>query len=264
MKKIILLLILNFSFLSIAQEKYKYAIVPVKFSFLKKENQHNLNTISKKMMESYGLETYFENQLPNNFNTCEAILIDLEENNSMFATKLFIIFKDCKNQVIFKSDEGTSREKDFKTAYNEALRNASKSIEKFDFINKNNLKNSFVVVKEKLEPKSENTENVKFVPVKKTEIKVTDDYKTSTTNIIGNKKSNSETKETMKLQNTSNGYFLLNQNNENELQLFKTSNPSIFIAKSKDYQGVANISFKTCTVEYYQNEQLIQKTYTIE
>jgi hypothetical protein len=263
MKKIILLLILNFSFLTIGQEKFKYAIVPVKFSILKKENQHNVNTISKKMMESYGLETYFENQLPNNFNTCEAILIDLEENNSMFATKLTIVFKDCKNQVIFKSEEGMSREKDFKTAYNEALRNASKSIEKYDFINKNNSKNGFVVVKENIEPKSDNVEEVKLVPFKKTE--TINEYKTSsTTNTIGNKKSNSETKETMKLQKTSNGYFLINQNNENELQLFKTSNPSVFIAKGIDYQGVANISFKTCTVEFYQNDQLIQKTYTIE
>lgn len=256
---------LNFSIKTIAQEKYKYAIVPVKFSILKKENQHNINTISKKMMESYGLEIFFENQLPSNFNTCEAILIDLEENNSMFATKLTIVFKDCKNQVIFKSEEGISREKDFNKAYNEALRYAAKSIEKYDFINKNNSKKGLVIVKENIEPKSENVEDLKFVPFKKTDTEVANENKNSSiTKIIVNKESNIETKETMKLQNTSNGYFLINQNNENELQLFKTSNPSVFIAKGKDYQGVANISFKTCTVEYYQNNQLIQKTYTIE
>jgi hypothetical protein len=246
MKKIIFILILNFSLISIAQEKYKYAIIPIKFTILKKENQYNLNTISKKMLESYGLETYFENQLPNNINTCETLKIDIEEDSSIFATKLFIIFKDCRNQVIFKSDEGKSREKELKFSYNEAFRNASKSIEKFDFLNKNNSKSNFKI----------SESNIKLI--KETKNEVLNDL-----DIITNIKTNIVIKD-MKLQNTNNGYYLINNYNEKILQLFKTSNPSVFIVKNNDYHGVANISFKTCKVEYYINEELNQITYSIE
>ncbi|MFY7810968.1 MAG: hypothetical protein ACOVQ2_04475 [Flavobacterium sp.] len=251
MKKIILLFILTISLNTFAQNKYKYAIIPLKYSIFKIENQYNINTNSKKMMESYGLETYFENQFPDHYNTCEAIKLDLEENNSMFTTKIKIVFKDCKNQIIYKSDEGISKEKEFKIAYNEALRNASRTIEKFDFILKNKNNES--------ELKNGNKEDIKIYSIKKPEV----NHSTIPTKESEINK-NIPTKDVLKFQYTSNGYYLLNNNQEKVLQLFKTSNPSIFIAKNNEYQGVASISLNTCTVEYYQNDQLISKTYHIE
>jgi hypothetical protein len=239
MKKSILFLALLFTTISLAQEKYKYAIIPNKFSILKSDNQYNLNVISKKMLESHGLITYFENEIPDNFNTCEALFLDLSQDNNMFSTKLFIDLKDCRNTIIFKSDAGISREKDYKKSYNDALREASKSLQNFDFLNKIKTQKSEIA---KIEPQ-------------KTEISKPENPK-----ITNNQNSN-----VYKLEKNTNGYQLLNQNNDVIAQLLKTSNPSIFIIKTIDYQGIANVSFKNCRVEYYNfNMQLIEKNYTLE
>ena len=40
---------------------------------------------------------------------------------------------NCKNQVVFKSDIGMSREKDFKTAYHQALRAAFSSVSEANY-----------------------------------------------------------------------------------------------------------------------------------
>ncbi|MGY0038712.1 hypothetical protein [Pedobacter sp. NJ-S-72] len=46
----------------------------------------------------------------------------------MFTTNLTLLLKDCKGNIIFKSKEGKSREKEFKTSYNLALRDAFTSL----------------------------------------------------------------------------------------------------------------------------------------
>ena len=48
--------------------------------------------------------------------------VNVEKIKSFLKTKLQVQFKNCKNQIIFKSEIGVSNEKDFKTAFHEALR----------------------------------------------------------------------------------------------------------------------------------------------
>jgi hypothetical protein len=126
MKKYIVLFLL-FSAVGFAQNlnEYKYAMVPAKFSFLKDDNQYNLNLLTKMYLQKYGFETYYDNETyPTDFaaTNCNKIFIDILNNSNMFTTKLKVVVKDCKNNVLYTSDEGTSREKEYKLAYNEALR----------------------------------------------------------------------------------------------------------------------------------------------
>lgn len=74
---------------------------------------------------------YYDNDTMSNEianNNCNKIYINVLENNSVFQTKLSIEIKDCKNQVLLTSTEGKSREKEFRVAYNNALRDAANSI----------------------------------------------------------------------------------------------------------------------------------------
>ena len=128
MKKYLVLFLLS-SFVGIAQNlnEYKYAILPSKFAFSKEENAHNLNAISKMYLQKYGFETYFHNEAaPDEFilSYCNKIFVDVTENSSIFITKLKITIKDCKGTILATSEQGTSKEKEYRVAYNEALRMA--------------------------------------------------------------------------------------------------------------------------------------------
>lgn len=120
------LLICSFGFAQNFNE-YKYAMVPSKFSFLKEENAHNLNVLTKMYLQKYGFETYFNNEeAPDEFiqSNCNKIFVDVAESSNIFITKLKVTIKDCKGAVLATSDIGTSKEKEYRVAYNEALRMA--------------------------------------------------------------------------------------------------------------------------------------------
>ena len=128
MKKFLILFLL-FTAVGFAQNLngYQYAMVPAKFTFLKEENMYNLNLLTKMYLQKYGFETYYSNETaPDEFvnSNCNKIYIDVLENNNMFITKLKVVIKDCKGTVLATSEEGTSRDKEYRVAYNEALRMA--------------------------------------------------------------------------------------------------------------------------------------------
>ncbi len=140
MKKILLLLALTLSGICFAQNEevnnYKYVIVPEKFEFLKEPNKYNLNALTKMVFEKYGFVTFFTNdKLPDELalNKCLALYGDLLNDSGMLNTKLSIVLKDCSGKVIFTSDAGKSKEKDYRKAYYEALREASASIASLNY-----------------------------------------------------------------------------------------------------------------------------------
>ncbi|KIO76636.1 hypothetical protein TH53_13895 [Pedobacter lusitanus] len=134
MKRYILFFLLFISVSGYAQNtinNYKYVIVPERFSFLKEDDQYRLNTLAKFLLQDKGFTAYFDNgDLPNEIanNKCNALHVEVLSKNSMFTTNLTMLLKDCKGNIIFKSKEGKSREKEFKTSYNMALRDAFTSL----------------------------------------------------------------------------------------------------------------------------------------
>ena len=121
------------SFASLAQElnSYKYVIIPEEYDFTKEPDQFQLNSLTEFLFEKYGFQAYMENEeLPEDLkrDRCNALFADVENESGLFVTKLVVVLKDCQNKKVFVSEEGRSREKDFKTAYQEALRDAFVSI----------------------------------------------------------------------------------------------------------------------------------------
>lgn len=131
MKKTILTIVLLFSVLVRAQENYKYIIVPSQFSFFKEADKYGLNSLTKSFFETEGFTVFYDSdKLPIDVLNarCNALYANVIENNKMFTTNLNIEVKDCANKTVMLSMLGSSREKDYKTAYTVALREALNSL----------------------------------------------------------------------------------------------------------------------------------------
>ena len=115
---------------------YKYIIVPNKFDFLKGKDQYQLNSLTQFLFNKYGFEAVMEgSNYPEDLikNRCLALESDVLKDSGLFKTKLKVELKDCNDKVVFTSNFGESREKDFKTAYNLALRDAFKAFEAVNY-----------------------------------------------------------------------------------------------------------------------------------
>ncbi|MDD7886421.1 hypothetical protein [Flavivirga sp. 57AJ16] len=115
---------------------YKYVIVPNKFDFLKEKDQYQLNSLAQFLFEKYGFEALMEGSTyPEDLarNRCLALRSDVIKDPGMFKTKLTVALKDCNDQLIYTSELGVSREKDYARSYAGALRAAFKSIEALNY-----------------------------------------------------------------------------------------------------------------------------------
>ncbi len=139
MKKILTtLFIFGGIFFSSAQSinEYKYIIIPESFEFLGEENKYQLNSLTKFLFEREGFNTLMRSEgKPADLkkNGCLGLNTELVNDSGLFVTKLVLKLKDCNGQVVFSSEEGRSREKEYQKAYHEALRDAFQSIVELDY-----------------------------------------------------------------------------------------------------------------------------------
>jgi hypothetical protein len=111
---------------------YKYVIVPERFSFSKENDQYGLNGTTKWMLMSKGFVVFMANEdLPQAVaaNKCSVLRAEVVERKTFLSTNLTLFLKDCQGDTIFRSKEGKSREKEWQTAYNEALKDAFASLD---------------------------------------------------------------------------------------------------------------------------------------
>ncbi|SFC82553.1 hypothetical protein [Algibacter pectinivorans] len=143
---------------------YKYVIVSNKYDFLKESDQYQLNSLTKFLFEKYGFKAIMEGaDYPDelNINRCLALFCDVVKESSMFKTRLAVTLKDCKDKLIYTSKMGESREKEYRTAYNLALRDAFKSIEALNYKYQPNETLLNIVTQPQVKP--ENTEQIQHL-----------------------------------------------------------------------------------------------------
>ncbi|WP_052158374.1 hypothetical protein [Lacinutrix jangbogonensis] len=140
MKNTVLILFTLVALTSVSAQQslndYKYIIIPKKFDFLKEADQYKINSLTKFLFEKYNFEAILEDEtFPSDYgkNNCLGLKADVLKDSNMFKTKLSVQLRNCKNELIFTSAQGESREKNYKVAYNQALRSAFKSIEKTNY-----------------------------------------------------------------------------------------------------------------------------------
>lgn len=114
---------------------YKYVQVPEKFDFLKESNQYQLNELTKFLFEKHGFKALTINdEKPADFGeACNLLHANVKEYGGLFTTILQVELRDCRSQIIYTSEEGKSKEKDYKKAYQEALRDAFSSVEALNY-----------------------------------------------------------------------------------------------------------------------------------
>lgn len=132
MKKIICTIGVFLFFLHSGQAQelgsYQYVRVPDKFEFLKEENQYQLNALTAFLFDKFNFTALYKEPDPSGVDPCEILTANVHNESGLFRTKVYVTLEDCKNQIVFTSETGVSREKDFKRSYHEALRNAFKSV----------------------------------------------------------------------------------------------------------------------------------------
>lgn len=240
MKKIILLLLLITYSFSFAQENYKYIIVPKKFEFFKNENEYNTNFMAKSFFEKEGFKVLYDTdnfpqELANN--RCLALSARAVKNSNILVTKITIELIDCYNKVVYISDQGTSREKEFQKAYTEAFRIALLSMSgKLNF-KPSGISNE-IVIATPIEMKS----TPEVAPA------VVEEATTVTTN------SNQ-----LFAIPTSTGYKLVNDKPETIFILKKTTVESVFIAQKDSKSGILVKKNSNWFFEYYLNDSLVSE-----
>jgi len=139
MKKLLTgIFLFGFVLMSSAQDlnNYKYIIVPETFSFTDGVDQYRLNSLTKFLFEKNGFNTVMKTEdkpvdLKND--PCLGLNTNITDNSNLFVTKLTLQLIDCSGNVVFETKEGSTRAKDFKTAYHEALRDAFSTVETVEY-----------------------------------------------------------------------------------------------------------------------------------
>lgn len=245
MKKYLVLLLVLTSCLGFSQSinDYKYAIVPSKFSFLKEKDQYRMNTLTKMFMEKYGFVTYFDTDvLPVEVadQNCNKVYVDVESHGSMFSTKLNVVIKDCKNNILFTS-EGKSKEKEYQIAYNQALREAF---------------NSFDAVGYKY--------NGSMTSVETVVVKTTNDGTTIKKEIIQTNANTSVSSVALFAQPIANGFQLIDSTPKVVLKIYNTSVKDTYIAEGNQGKGILYLNNGDWTFEYYVGDTLMSERFKVK
>lgn len=222
---------------------YKYVLVPEKFNFSREDNQYGLNTMAKSLLEEKGFSAYFDNsEIPKELagNRCNALSAEVVQKKGLFVTNLTLLLKDCRGNIIFKSKEGKSREKEFAASYNLALKDAFTSL--------NDVPYAYIGTTNEGPQQAVATT---AVPAPSP----------ATTTVVAEIK---EAAGTLYAQATANGYQLIDTAPKIVLTLLKTSVQDYFIADNGASHGIVLKKNGEWYFEYYKDNKLISEKLLIK
>ncbi len=236
-----MLLLLFSANLLVAQmsvNQYQYVIVPAQYGFQREADEHKLNNLTKLLFEKYGFKVFLDtDSLPEEItdSNCDKLYADVISTGNFTRTKLQVILKDCKKNKVFASTVGTSKEKEFKVAYTQALRAAFQSFDSLQYV---------------------------YTPQKKnSEIQKTDASANSTLILS---ESFDEDAAMLYAQAIVNGFQLVDANPKVVMKIYKTSNLNTFIAVKEKMQGVLLMKDNQWFFEYYENEKLVSEKINVK
>ncbi|MFC7773713.1 hypothetical protein [Flavobacterium sp. GCM10027622] len=226
MKKLLCLGLLLMSVFGMAQSTlndYNMAVIPARYNFQKEDNEYRINSTIKSFLKQKGFEVYLSNEtMPEGFMdyNCNKVFVDLKQESNMFVTKLQVEFKDCKNQVLFTTDLGESREKNYAKSYNEALLKTLKSFDnsKYKYSGKTYFDEE---AQEKL--KTREVENVSV--------------------------------EVVKTEKNESFIKVVNSSNQKELVLFKTSKLDVYLTTYNGRNGIVVSKGGSWVFEYIDGDK---------
>lgn len=240
MKFKFILALLLVSLIGFAQDinSYKAVIIPLKYDFLKIDNQYRLATLTKINLQKAGFVAFYTNEIiPEEYSDrCSLLSVDVKKESGFLVTKLSVVLNDCFGKLVYQSEIGKSKEKEFEKAYSEALNQAFQSIYALNY-------------------KYDNQGNVKRTKeVEKKPISVVETKEVS-------KEINKENLDLNVLyaQATPTGYQLVDSSPKVVFKLNKTSLSTLYTAIKGTIQGVLIQKENQWFFEYYENATLVSE-----
>ncbi len=223
---------------------YKYVVVPNRFDFLKQDDQYQTSSLTKFLFKKYGFKVYLDNEtLPDDLsrNRCLGLTGVVKDASSLFTTKTFVELRDCNNNVVFTSEEGKSKLKDYKKAYHESIRNAFNSVKNLRYKYVSSGDEEVVETKQLSAPSQVISTNVKTSSNEKV--------------INGNL-------ELLYAQPVTNGFQLIDNKPERVFIALKSELRDVFILKNKN--GIIYKVGSSWKAEYFEGEKKITKLYNVK
>jgi hypothetical protein len=251
MKSKILFLLLFVSSFGFSQSVNDYSgvIVPLRYDFLKSDNQYRMATITKANLKKAGFEAFYANEtVLNGYNDrCRMLTIDVIKDNGFLVTKLYVVLKDCNGKEIYKSEVGKSKEKEYEVAYTEALNKAFESVYALNY-------------KYDGTPVANSTNKGMTTPQAAVATVAT------TAAVAVNVPSSSAEPDGTVLfaQPIKNGFQLIDSTPKVIMKVYKTTNPSIYLAVKDNLQGVAIQKENQWYFEYYEKDTLMSEKITVK
>ena len=244
---------------------YKYVLLPQKFEFLSSANEYLLNSTAKTLLEQKGFTVYYMNgDMPPAVaaDRCSALVADFTQRKALFSTNLTLTLKDCYGNTIFKGKEGRSWEKDFGTAYNEAMNNAFTTLKALPY--KYDSTNSGVAQQAAPATTPPATTPVSTPPTTTTPATTPPVSTPPTTTPAAPQTSSAP--ELLYAQPIANGYQLIDATPKKVMTLMKTSLQDCFLADTGDgaTHGMVFKNNDQWFFEYYKDGTLVSQKLTIK
>src|SRR6478609_4987593 len=261
----LLLLVCSIGF-SQTINNYVAVVVPLRYEFLKSDNQYRLSTLTKFNLKKAGFEVFYANEdLPKEYNRCSLLNVDVVKDNAFLVTKLFVVFKDCYGKEVYKSEVGKSKEKEFDVAYTEALNKAFESVYALHYkydgpavaTTTNVAAPQTVAV-----PVAATTTTTATAAAPVAAVAAT----TAATAVAVNVPNNSAEPDGSVLfaQPIKNGYQLIDSTPKVVMKVYKTTNPSLYIATKGNLQGSMILKDNQWYFEYYEKDTLMSEKITVK
>lgn len=266
--KIIMLLLLGVSYgFSQSVNDYKAVIIPIKYDFLKTDNQYRLQTITKMNLQKAGFQAFYATETipPEITDRCSLLYVDVKKENTFLVSKLFIVLKDCYGTEIYKSSIGKSREKEYEVAYVEALNLAFESVYSLSYEYNGNTNFSpkagvnSLSVSVMAAPAIVSATSTVPVVTMTTAAAVAVPVVVMSTTTNEPKTSDVKSSGLLYAQPTSYGYQLIDSEPKVIMKVYKTSNPASFMAKKGEVQGALVSKDNQWFFEYYQGDKLVSE-----
>ena len=245
MKKHLVLIALFISGWGFAQSinDYKAVIIPLKYEFMKSDNQYRLATLTKFNLEKAGFEAYYVNEeKPMGLgDRCGLLDLDVVNQKAFLTTKLYIVFKDCFGKIVYQSEIGLSREKSYDVAYSEALNKAFESVIALDYKYNGNVNVADAAPRAQVASTITYNQNVQPTVAVATAV-VTVPSAT-----------------VLYAQPTTNGFQLVDSTPSVVLKIQKTAKPDFFLAQKAETNGVMYKKDNQWVFEYYRGDTLMSE-----
>ena len=264
MKNIILVFFLIMSNLFVfGQEKkvnnYKFIVVPDQFDFLKQKDEYKTSSLTKFLLKKNGFTVVLNSeQYPIDLrdNPCSGLKALVLDKSSMFKIKVILELRDCNGKLLYTSEEGVSRLKEFKKGFQEAIRNAHASM--IDIVYEPFLLET--IRKDKKEIVTVNPVLVKEVKEVKLEVELP---------VINNREAaqvfptnNIALDSALYAQKKENGFQLVDLKPQVVFVILNTSVKDVFVIKDKN--GLLYKKGENWIAEFYEGGEIVVKKYNIK